>query len=338
VTSAPLVNEVQSYTLTGGPTGGYYTLSFGGQTTAHIVPWLGPLDIQLALGLLSNLSLFDIDVQATGVSNEVQTLTFTGEPSGGYFTITFNGQTTGHLAYNCSALDISNAISALSNVGTFEVVVTQDGLFQMFAPFRLTFQGGNVAGINQNQVTVDSSHLTGGSGVGIQVNTVTEGGTKYTITFKNGQAGVNVPQMTGDATNLIGGTSPAITVKTEVQGVHPFIVQFQGTKQGLDVPLLVVDTSSLTGGTSVSSTASVITEGFTASAENAIIDSDPRVEQVTSQSGSSLWARMNGVRFRNFIPPYTEAKDFVVSVSGAVVGQMFTLRIPRPWSRPWGLE
>ena len=338
VTSAPLVNEIQSYTLTGGPTGGYYTLTFDGHTTANIVPWLGAGDIQLALGLLPNLSYFDINVTATEVANEVQTLTFTGAPNGGYFTITFNGQTTGHLAYNCSALDISNALSALSNVGIFEIVVTQDGFFEYFKPFHLTFSGGNVAGINQNQVTVDTSHLTGGAGVGIEVTTDVQGGTKYTIEFQGGQAGINVPQLTGDASHLIGGVSPAITVQTEQQGVHPYIIEFQGTKSGLDVPLLVADHSGLTGGSGVDISVVGIRDGYTAPAENATVDSDPRVEQVTSQSGSALWGRMNGVRFRNYVPPWTGAKDFIVTVSGAVVGQMVTLRLPRPWSRPWGLE
>lgn len=72
--------------------------------------------------------------------------------------------------------------------------------------------------------------------------------------------------------------------------------------------------------------------------EDCIIDSDPRVEQVSSNSGSQIWARMNGVRFRNAVPPYTRDKEFEITVSGCAPGQMVTLRLPRPWSRPWGLE
>jgi hypothetical protein len=335
VATGTQVNEVQSYTITGGPTGGYYTLTFNGQTTAHIVPWLGAGDIQLALGLLSNLSYFDISVAATEVANEVQVIQFTGEPSGGYFTITFNGQTTSHLAYNCSWLDVANAISALSNVGIFEVGVTQDST--PFAPFVLTFSGANVAGINQNPVTVDTTHLTGGSGLGATVTTRTEGNTTYTITFSGGQAGVNEPQLTATS-GFTGGVSPGVTVNTVTQGVRPYIVTFQNVLTGVDVPQLVMDTSGLTGGSAVAGSVSTITPGYTAPAENALIDSDPRVEQVMSESGSALWARMNGVRFKHFIPPWTEDGVFHISVSGAVIGQMVTLRLPRPWSRPWGLE
>ena len=71
--------------------------------------------------------------------------------------------------------------------------------------------------------------------------------------------------------------------------------------------------------------------------EDCVIDSDPRVEQFSSASGSQVWARTNGVRFRHPIPPWTPAKDFVIDVAGCPAGQMITLRLPRPWSRPWGL-
>lgn len=72
--------------------------------------------------------------------------------------------------------------------------------------------------------------------------------------------------------------------------------------------------------------------------ENCIIDTDPRVEQFSSESGSQVWARTNGVRFKHYIPPYTKSKTFEIDVSGVRAGQLITLRIPRPWSRPWGLE
>lgn len=72
--------------------------------------------------------------------------------------------------------------------------------------------------------------------------------------------------------------------------------------------------------------------------ENCVIDTDPRMEQVSSESGSQVWARMNGVRFRHPVPPWTKNKQFDIKVSGAVPGQMVTLRLPRAWSRPWGME
>ncbi|QDP44613.1 minor tail protein [Mycobacterium phage NothingSpecial] len=72
--------------------------------------------------------------------------------------------------------------------------------------------------------------------------------------------------------------------------------------------------------------------------ENCVIDTDRREEQIASESGSLVWARMNGVRFRNMIPPYTEEREFVIEASGCAPGQVVTLRLPRPWTRCWGLE
>ena len=72
--------------------------------------------------------------------------------------------------------------------------------------------------------------------------------------------------------------------------------------------------------------------------ENCVIDTDRRVEQIVSESGSPVWARMNGVRFRNMIPPWTESATFEITASGCAAGQMISLRLPRPWTRCWGLE
>ncbi|WP_104183317.1 phage tail protein [Mycobacterium avium] len=72
--------------------------------------------------------------------------------------------------------------------------------------------------------------------------------------------------------------------------------------------------------------------------EDSVVDTDPRVEQITAASGSQVWARMNGVRFRHPIPPWTKSREYKLSVAGCAPGQIVTLRIPRPWSRPWGLE
>ncbi|MGW1740039.1 phage tail protein [Nocardia sp. NPDC001965] len=72
--------------------------------------------------------------------------------------------------------------------------------------------------------------------------------------------------------------------------------------------------------------------------EDSYVDTDPRVEQVIAENDAPVWARMNAVRFRHPFPPYTESKTFEISVVGCAAGQMIALEIPRPWSRPWGLE
>lgn len=337
VTYGTPTNEVQEYEVSGGPTDGTYRLIFEGQSTVPIHPSASGQDVQLALGALSNLNYFDFEVTATDTTNEIQELQFQGEPTGGYFTITFNGETTAHIDWDASDLNISNALTNLTSLAAFQVQV-QSQLFDRWSPIVLTFKGGRVAGVNMNPVTVDASHLTGGEGVGMTVSTRTEGGTKYTIKFKRNQGATNIPPITCDGSGLVGGVSPGIALITDVQGTQPLIFEFQNNLSGVDVPMLIPDITGLTGGSGLTTTMQLVRDGVTATAENALIDSDPRVEQVVSESGSNLWARMNGVRFRNFIPPWTKETTFVVSVSGCEPGQMVTLRIPRPWSRPWGLE
>jgi hypothetical protein len=198
-----------------------------------------------------------------------------------------------------------------------------------------------MAGVPINTLVCDVSKLAGGAGIEADVKRVQNGGRRYTITFQATTSGVNFDQMTGDVTGLTGGKDNRVEVATLVDGSRPYRVTFKadGLLGGLDVDELTGDPAGLTGGRPVKSV--VVTtkqQGNTLPAENAIIDTDPRVEQVVSESGSQLWGRMNGVRFRHPIPPYTPSGRFEVTVSGARPGQMVTLRLPRPWTRPWGLE
>lgn len=47
-----------------------------------------------------------------------QSLAITGTPTGGTFTITYDGQTTAAIAYNAAAADVEDALQALTNLGT----------------------------------------------------------------------------------------------------------------------------------------------------------------------------------------------------------------------------
>lgn len=96
---------------------------------------------------------------------EVQTVTITGAPTGGTFTLTLDGETTAAIAYNASAATVQAAIEALSNVDS--VTVTGSG------PYVVTF-GGNA---NVPQMTATAS-LTGGTSPNVTVATTTGGGGK----------------------------------------------------------------------------------------------------------------------------------------------------------------
>lgn len=57
-------------------------------------------------------------------AQQIFTLTPGSAPSGGTFTITFDGQTTDDLDFDATAADIQAALEALSNIGTGGVIVT----------------------------------------------------------------------------------------------------------------------------------------------------------------------------------------------------------------------
>jgi RHS repeat-associated protein len=104
-------------------------------------------------------------------ADAVQDVRLTGSPAGGTFTLTFNSQTTGGIAYNASAATVQSAVEALTSVGSGNVVVTDapgGGWEVRFA--------GTMAAQYQVQVTADGSGLTGGTSTGVAVSTISQGG------------------------------------------------------------------------------------------------------------------------------------------------------------------
>ncbi|MFE6126736.1 hypothetical protein ACFQ6Q_00465 [Streptomyces sp. NPDC056437] len=105
------------------------------------------------------------------VTNEIQTLTVTGAPTGGTFTITWSGQTTGAIAYNATAAVVQTALEALSNIAPGDVVVTGAA----GGPWTLTW-GGTQLGENVAAPTTTES-FTGGTTPDITIATTTGGDT-----------------------------------------------------------------------------------------------------------------------------------------------------------------
>ncbi len=332
----PAVNERQTFELTGGATGGTFRLGFDGDWTDPIRYNATATDIYFALAKLPAITLLGVSVSQES-QDCVQEIRVVGEPTKGTFTITLDGQTTDPLPYNASNLKMAYELTRLPVIGAFNINVTGAGLFGGGPWWKIAFQGP-LAGVRVNRMTADASGLSGGVGIAVNTKILTPGGRKFTITFGGGLTGFNVPQLVADTSMLTGGVKPGADIRTVNQGSWPYTVTFEGNLSGKDVPQLVGDASGLTGGKSPTVTTAVRLEGKTAPAENAFVDTDPRVEQIVSESGSELWGRMNGVRFKHYVPPYTGPKRFEVTVSGCTPGQMVALRLPRPWSRPWGLE
>lgn len=107
-------------------------------------------------------------VPSTAGTNEVQTVAITGSPTGGTFTLNFNGYVTTAIAYNATAAAVQSALEALANLAPGDVTVTGT------APtFTVTFGGAYAA---QNVVTLVATHaLTGGTTPNVTVTTTTQG-------------------------------------------------------------------------------------------------------------------------------------------------------------------
>lgn len=127
-------------------------------------------DTANVLGASVSLSVATLQEGSPG-ADEVQTLNLYGSPSGGTFTLTFDGQTTSGIAYNANAATIQAALEALSNIGVGDVTVTGGPL--PGSTVTVTF-GGALANTNVAEMTANPASLTGGT-ISVSMSTVTAG-------------------------------------------------------------------------------------------------------------------------------------------------------------------
>jgi hypothetical protein len=90
----------------------------------------------------------------------IQTVTITGGPTGGTFTLTFGGQTTAGIAYNASAATVQAALQALSSIGANKCIVT--GGPGPTTAWTVEFTGA-LGFSTQATMTASAAGLTGGS-------------------------------------------------------------------------------------------------------------------------------------------------------------------------------
>lgn len=106
-----------------------------------------------------------------GATDEQQTVTITGAPGGGTFTLTFDGATTAAIAYNAAASAVQSALEALPNITAGQVAVSGSA----GGPYTVTFTGG-LGGTNVAAMTASGASLTGGTSPGVTIATATAGG------------------------------------------------------------------------------------------------------------------------------------------------------------------
>jgi hypothetical protein len=105
-------------------------------------------------------------------TSEIQTVTITGTPTGGTFTLSFAGETTAAIAYNATAAAVKTALDALGDVNSSDLTVT--GTQLPGGTVSVTF-GGQYSGDNVPAMTAASGSLTGGSSPTVVVATGTGG-------------------------------------------------------------------------------------------------------------------------------------------------------------------
>lgn len=104
--------------------------------------------------------------------DERQTVTITGTPDGGTFTLTFDSQTTSGIAYNASAGDVESALEALSSIEEGEVSVS--GGPGPGTPYVVRFTEG-LGKQDVDLLVADGGNLSGGSSPDVEVTETQKG-------------------------------------------------------------------------------------------------------------------------------------------------------------------
>jgi len=192
-------NEQQWVTVTGTP----FTLNYDGQPTAAIAQGADPGAVEVALEALPNLEPADVYVYRTAV-NEKQTISFSGNPSGGVFQLAHptNPTTkTDPIGRNSNSAYIQQELQQLPAIGPIGCSVVGP----VGGPWVVEFTG-TLAGVNTPLLLGFSSGLTPSGSVVITETTPGSSTNPYKVNFVGGLQGTNVPQMTGTNCTIVTGT------------------------------------------------------------------------------------------------------------------------------------
>lgn len=120
-------------------------------------------------------------------TNEAQTVTITGSPTGGTFTLTLSGSTTAAIEHDAAASAVQTALRAIASVDGPNVAVSGPA----GGPYTVDFIG-SLATTNVAQMTATSS-LTGGSTPSVTVTTTTVSAASADLVQEQDDQGDPVP-------------------------------------------------------------------------------------------------------------------------------------------------
>jgi len=123
------------------------------------------------------------DVISTGEATaEVQTVTITGTPTGGTFTLTFDGDTTEPIAFDAAFATVKAALESLASIEDGDVTVSGSA----GGPYTVTFA---LAVGNVPQMTASGAGLTGGTSPDVTVATGTPGNNLTDVGYRAPEVG-----------------------------------------------------------------------------------------------------------------------------------------------------
>lgn len=106
-----------------------------------------------------------------GTTAEIQTVTITGTPASGTFTLTYKGDTTAAIAFNAAAAAVKTALEGLATIAVGDVTV--GGGPGPGTPYTVTFGGTQTGDVPAMTAT---GSFGGGSSPAVAVTTTTAGG------------------------------------------------------------------------------------------------------------------------------------------------------------------
>lgn len=171
--------------------------------------------------------------------DEVQTVTITGAPTGGTFTLTFGGQTA-TLNWNETASAMQTALQALSSIGAGNALCTGGPL--PATPISVEFTG-TLGFANQALMTESGAGLTGGTSPAVAVTTAQNGqayttvsASLYTVHYPGGTIVMTTPFLGAN-----------IGVKAHSANYFPWAVLANVTQWGFDGQTNFADTTAIAG-------------------------------------------------------------------------------------------
>lgn len=198
--------------------------------------------------------------QVTGAAgaNEIQQIKLPQGVSGGTFKLTWSAQTTGNIAYNCTAQDVTNALISLPAIGNSANIAVTGGL----GTFNVVFQG-TLGGASQPLITGNGSGLSGGD---VTVEVLQGGGSgtsgSQSITLPSATAGTWTITLKGATTTALAWNASAAAVQSALEllgtvgtgnvtvtGTYntSFTLTFGGSLSGQIIPQCSVDATALCG-------------------------------------------------------------------------------------------